>query len=431
MKTLVTSLLALLFCNGAPRAQGDVLVVASAGGAPYTSIQAAVDAAALGDVVLVKAGTYDGFRVIEGVAIVADEAAGVVVNGTIIVNGISQEQSLLVHRLQANSIGGPTDDYGPALTVKFSAGSVRAQSCLLQGSADRPGARFTSSGAAALVDSLARTNSTGFDLEGAGVHFAGGNLALYGCEARGGAGPVGPSNTQPPACYGKKGGPGLLANAFGFVFAGTTMFQGGQGGAGGSGCSVGPVGCCGGGDGGNGVALLDSTQTWWRYDDLLLGGGGGLGGVGSCGCDLSTSCTCDAGSTGATIVSTPGDALSAVAGQVSTLSVAANPLRELATTTIRVQAQVGDVVHLAVARTPAFVPEVGRGVRLVGADGHFGFRDLGPTDASGRVELVWTVPALVPGVESSIVHVQALVKRVDGKRLWSNPVQIVVLDQAF
>src|SRR5262245_20334465 len=97
---LVTFASAILLATGA--SAQSVFVVASVPGPGVfsTDIQPAVDAAADGDVVLVKAGAYSGFTInAKGVSVVADAGASVVANGLVFVSSLSASQNVLLQRL--------------------------------------------------------------------------------------------------------------------------------------------------------------------------------------------------------------------------------------------------------------------------------------------------------------------------------------------
>ena len=75
--TLITSAFALLLAAGASAQSVFVVAPVAGPGVFSTDIQPAVDAAANGDLVLVRAGTYFGFTIDgKGVSVVAGWAAG-------------------------------------------------------------------------------------------------------------------------------------------------------------------------------------------------------------------------------------------------------------------------------------------------------------------------------------------------------------------
>ncbi len=68
-----------------------VIVVDAASGGDHLDLQAAVDAAAVDDVLLVRTGSYTAPTLGKGLAIVADSGADVEVRGTTMVSGTSAE----------------------------------------------------------------------------------------------------------------------------------------------------------------------------------------------------------------------------------------------------------------------------------------------------------------------------------------------------
>src|SRR6187455_3129144 len=118
----------------APLAGADVRVVSSTG--PYTQIQAAVNAASDGDLVLVKPGpVYVGFHVqAKSLSIVADAGAGTVpVFGTMIVSDLAAGQTVSLSGFVVNATAAGTEGLHYAFFASNNQGSVRCQRCWLNG----------------------------------------------------------------------------------------------------------------------------------------------------------------------------------------------------------------------------------------------------------------------------------------------------------
>src|SRR5688500_4841801 len=109
------------------RARAELLVVAPMGG-DHTNIQAAVDAAHDGDVILVKSGVYPGFGILERELVVAaDLGAQVFITSTISVQFLRSDQDVLLQGLQQTE---SQSHHG--LFANRCKGSLRIQDCLVR-----------------------------------------------------------------------------------------------------------------------------------------------------------------------------------------------------------------------------------------------------------------------------------------------------------
>jgi hypothetical protein len=189
---------------------------------------------------------------------------------------------------------------------------------------------------------------------------------------------------------------------------------------------------CDGGNGGSGIDVLTGAHTLWQLDTSFQVGTGGYGGTGDCGCGFSAPpCDADGGSIGVPVAFNFGDTLVTIPGLSPTLSLSSNPARENTLVGITLDSSPGDAVLLVASSGVSFVPESGRGVRLVDWTIPHMTRRLGTTDGQGHLQSSMAIPDLGPGIESQIVHLQALVVHGNGSRVWSNPVSLVLLDSAF
>src|SRR6187402_812579 len=127
--TLTTFAFALLLAAGAS-AQAVFVVAPVAGpGVFSTDIQPAVDAAANGDLVLVRAGTYFGFTIDgKGVSVVADAGATVVANGLVTVSHVSASQRVLLQGLTVHG-----DNSSSAIITQDAPGPIWIESCTVTG----------------------------------------------------------------------------------------------------------------------------------------------------------------------------------------------------------------------------------------------------------------------------------------------------------
>jgi hypothetical protein len=299
------------------------------------------------------------------------------------------------------------------------------QDCFAQGAAGESGLRIDGSADVAInfTQALGVTSGSGLRADGSA-------LALYHCDVEGGDGNPAMGD-YPPQCSGGTGGEGVGSATSGFLFCGGTFIRGGNGQPGNHCSGQGGSTCCAGGGGGSAIDVEPGQQVVDLLDDVLVPGQGASGGYGSCNCGLVSYCYCDSGYGGAPLYWGPGDVISNQPGLCPVLAVSANPVRELSTLGFTVDSAPGDQVFLAVNTSTTFRREIGKGVRLVAPTHPNKYQILGPTDALGHLQDGWDLPDLGPGVQSVIVHMQALVKHANGHLVWSNPVHLVVLDQAF
>ncbi len=402
-------------------AQGKVLVVDDqpGPGVAFTSIQAAVSAAAEGDTVLVKDGAYDESVTLSGksLAVVADASANVTVLRTLSVTGLGPTQRSLLRGIDA--VLPAANPSGEALRLGSNAGPVWVE----DGTFD--GAHVLGGPAGGMLVSLC------------------GAATIVRCEARGGSGlgsKVGVS---------KAGGPGLFAiqssayaysstlrgedgvqsgSIFGLPAGGgdgatldrSLLFASGSslvGGRGADGVS-GAFGCVGGGAGGHGVTLIGANSQALLQETGLLPGAGGLG-FGAC---PPGSAGQPAQLFGGTIGTVAGPARSIVVG---------SPVREGQLAGAVVSGVPGEQVLIGVSATPT-PPQL---VLSAGAF-HLGPNPVvfsaGTVPASGSLVVSAPLGPLTPGVESAVLYVQAgFVSPSNGGVALGAPSTLVVLDSAF
>ncbi|MEO0652088.1 MAG: hypothetical protein AAFZ65_15550 [Planctomycetota bacterium] len=291
----------------------DVLSVDGSGGpGAFTTIQAAVDVAQDGDVILVDSGIYGSFSV-DGKAldIAARPSAAPSIDGRIEISGLPASGRVLLSGLSVFSLldGNPAND-GPALTVSNCAGRVRLQTCTFAGADNvfqpqdcqgiggldgRTGLELHNSqtvilsrctvsggnGVSHIIGLLCAETTPGGE-GGDGIASTNTNLVLFSCSVVGGLGGLGGS--------GGDGGNGVSAQNSNVFVASTNI----QGGGGGFGFDF-VAGFGSGGDGGDGIEAPGGSIT--IGSSFVFGANGGGSGL-----------------------SSPGeDGQSLVAGQVTTL----------------------------------------------------------------------------------------------------------------
>lgn len=380
-------------------ARADVLVVDAAGGAPFTQIQDAVDAAKDGDVILVKPGTYAGFQITRKGLHVSSDGPGAKVIGGIRVIDTLVEHEIALTLLESTGAG---SDPTPGLLLSVARGSVRVESCTLRGRNGVAGPMFQRSGSpgadvrSSPAVSFARCELFGGEGKdvtdeghgGAGVRVEGASqVARFDCHARGGEG--GSDIHFGNFWYSGFGGAGLSAEgAQAQVFASGSLLQGGKGGNYGEFLCKEPWG-----SGGDGVELIDGAQGKFR-DVVAQGGVKGAG----------------------TFCGSNGVPYDVCAGCVERFAPPAraltgpNVLREGLTSSLVWHGEPGDVVVAWSGPTSAFefadaivrhaAPDlVGASVTSV---------VVGVVPASGVLVQPFSAPHLAPGVEHATLHLQGL-----------------------
>lgn len=249
--------------NGRP-----VWVVDDDGGAgtDFVDLQPAIDAAADGDLILVRPGLYDGFAIVgKGVNVVAEVEGTVVCLASAIVRQVPEASVVSLRGLRTVPI------VGPGLLVENCAGTTWVEACALRGAAgdgfvgsptfhpDGYAGMAAIDGGDVVVLRSTLEGGAGSNLFGAvsiqgdggdGAAVAKTELALYDCTCRGGDG--GSAATDKAAADGGDGGAGLAVDASGATGSGS-LFFGGDGGAAGALVVDSTTHCGDAGDGGHGI----------------------------------------------------------------------------------------------------------------------------------------------------------------------------------
>jgi hypothetical protein len=403
----------------------EVWVVAPQGGPgiDFNTIQAAIDAAADGDTLLVKSGNYAGFGVIgKGLAIVAEDGAIVSLGSGSTIRALSASQVVVLRGLHDMNghdasvfLQSPSTE---ALLVKNCAGSVWIEDCVLNGGngTNSTFANPTLSSAnialradnvgALLLERCTLRGGHGGDLEeetitpspgpGAGALDASNSaIVLHGCTLQGGYGGSDFDTTSDP---GGSGGHGLRLIG-GSVYAASTSSKGGNGGFGGDGGSF--SSCGDGGNGGDGVRLEGAATTGSSLELLASGGFGGGGGYGG----LFGS-SCPAGDPGLAIRLEGGSTYNALSGSAVACSIP-TALREGVGSHGVLNAAAGTLAFLVYGTAPASlgVPSL-VGPLLVAPS--VSVLALGTVPSSGAIVLPLTPSELGPGVEGATVYAQGV-----------------------
>lgn len=427
-------------------AHAGVWVVDEFGGGDFLRIQPAVNAASDGDTILVKAGSYPGFEVIDkALTITAELAATVDVEGSARVFDLSASKTVVLAGLACVGVsGGGLNEYG--FYAEDCTGSVRVERCTFLGADGTTGHRDGTDGARAVrcVDiAFSAIDSTGGrglyaywegdpppdprGNGGMGLLVLDSNASVFTSTLRGGDGvePPSPSNYQDS---GGHGGDGLRVMSPTIPASATTLIgsecTGGNGADGGPSDGLLPSW---GGDGGNGIRVESGLA---RVLGALTSGG--VGGWGWWEFGMTHFPATD-GAHGLGQAGDPGD-FEAITGSPRALATVA-PVREGDTLDLSFSGVPGDRVTLLVgldARTQEYLP-AWHATRLVQAPGSKAksIRPIGVIPASGTLDVSLPVFDLGYGVEARTLHLQALFRTSANEIFASNAATPVELDAAY
>ncbi len=419
---------------------GDVLVVDAAGGSPYATIQAAVDAAVDGDTVLIKPGSYAAFVVTQkDLSLVGDGSPLPIVTGETRVLNLLASQAVLLAGLDLRGVklnGAPF----PTLVIADTLGAVRVEDCLVQGAdavwcptgipgfwscpipwpegacaaivsraADVTFARCVIQGGQGLNDHPAGNNPGGD-----GMVIEGSRVSLYAGDVGGGRG--GGQATIPFGGFaeGGNGGRGVFAIESGpepvvLHLSGTTV-RGGDGGPGAD--CIEPSGW-----GGAGVQITGSGAGGAR---LVQHGSTLSGGLGGCW-----------EPDGAPLILDGGATQTILAGSARRARVT-NPVREGQPMQFVFEGEPGDRVFLIASLVPDFRLLVASGGVLHLGSGTFGALAFqGVVPAGGILTVPATAPTLPPGVDGQRFFLQTFFRDLANARRLATPLTPVVLDASF
>jgi hypothetical protein len=420
MKLQRIRLAALALALSAAPAAADVFIWGQPGS--YASLQAAIDAAVDGDVLLLEPTTTLPYTsaVIDGKGLhLAGLGTGplslVFIRGMLKVQNLPATSSFSLSDIDIGWGFQTTPQSGlvDALWLKDCAGEVRVQRAYLRGSIYTSGSFNIQRGAGLRVESSPRVAVSGSELYGGtwkfwsglapqaggeGVRSVDSSIALYDCTVSGGGG------SQESSPTGGKGGAGVRVTGWGLYASGCSIRGGGGGGGD-------YIGCTFGGDGGTGLVATDAQVQ--VLESTLAGGPAatfGICGPGSPGVPTELS--------NATLIQHPGQARS-LAGPAS--------IDDKQHLTVSVEGDPGDLVWILRGRAPAFQPlPSALGIVLVPKPWQLPLAPMGVVPASGTLDVaLWTSDLVGPQV-GVVLYLQALIVGAGGEVRLSGPLHVRV-----
>lgn len=399
--SLATLALATLLCL--PAAAQSVRVVDDDGGpgVDHTSLQDAVDAAAEGEILLVKGGTYGPLLLGDKSLVITAELGESVVVGQTLLSNLSAPKRVTLTGLTIHANFG-----GTGLVLSNSPGQVLVTECTVVGQGIplfQINTAVTVTGCASVTFSECVVSVDGASGGYPGLDAVLSDVHLYDCSVAAGNQGV----------EGLFGPPGAEVNG-GFLFASGTTFRGGNGGVG-----VDDLFFCNpGGDGGLGLQVLSGAELR-TVDCQFLGGlGGGPSPSGNCG------------------PGAPGQGLDTTgAGSVDDYGVTAHhfsvesPLREGASSVIEFNGEPNESVwfYWSLGMSQAHSGVI-KGTIVPGpAPFTIFFGSVGPT---GTLSLPITIP-VEPALLSVALYEQAIFFDPLTRFVMTNPELSVVLDQSL
>lgn len=394
-------------------------------------LQAAIDAAADGDTILVHGGSYDLVTLLGRSLVVVAEPEQSASLGGLRVLAVGAGQTCTV-----SGFAIPATTLGPAIEVEDCVGAVRLQALQATARPSADGARVAGSSDVAITRCTLRggdqTPTPGPDPVifpvGRGLAVAASSVAVYETSCLGGTGQhshfINTAFGQVPAGV---GGAAVEVSASSTFFAAMCTLTGGTGGAGRAlscvhlMCGIGPTA---GGAGGAGIAV-EAGSTAALTDGVLQGGSGGIGGSGGQCCPQTIWPPAANGAAGPASIGAPVD----LGIDVARLS-APSTAREGTLLALAISGTPGDQAVLLTSYTPRWQLELGLGgVFLCGLPVRR--LPLGTIGPAGTLAASLPLPGLAAGVEAELRHLQIFVRTGTGPLRPGSPSWTTVLDAAF
>ncbi|HEX5011008.1 MAG TPA: hypothetical protein VFY71_11465 [Planctomycetota bacterium] len=416
-RVALTLLCAALAARGLTAQQVWVVGPQPGPGVDFTAIQAAVNAAADGDIILVKLGSYVGnvaiankSLVIEGMPSPAGSSPSS--TGTLWIGGLQADRSVVLRNLEVIPL---LSDLSSVL-ITHCEGPALVEDCsvVIFDSAVTAPPKVNNSQHVVFTRCTLKASwaHNGFvsGLGLAGLELVGSDVSLYDCTVLGSTGWGGQASADGAGTPAEVGGPGIR------MIGGTLLLAGGEvhGGTGGWGdTDSGPSGfaCVPGQSGGPGLVLEAGLVR--RLDDALAGGAAGF------------DAGCGTGSAGADVLQASGS-IEIVPGPLRTLEIT-SPAAAGQSATIALHGQPGELAFLLQSFTPLGTWSGALKGTLAGA-GPYAIFVLGPLGADGSLVIASMLPdpLLPPGTDALLLVEQYVVSSSWGKSL-STPSTVLLL----
>ena len=402
--TLRFSLTAALLLAPAASAQGQVWVVDDdpGPGVDFGTLQAAVDAAVDGDLILVRDGIYAPFTLDasgRSLVLTSDPFGLAIVTGTgpTTIHSVDPSREVVVRGI--DFVVTPSAGPQHAVVVRDSIGPVWIEDGLLEGGPcpvggcppgvpEPAGLYVDQARAIALRTSLRGAGAFQFGARGGtGLSLRNAFVDVLDSLITGGFGATSGIAPGSPPPSGPAGGDGVVVDG-GVLFSSRTTIEGGFGGQGSSGSP-----CSDGGPGGHSLVTRGSDALATLVDVQLLPGMGGAPGPG-----------CAPGAPGLPIdAQGTGEVVQELAGPTRTLEIL-SPVTGGNPTTLALSGVPGDFVVLffSLQLAPLHLPALPATLFVPPA----AWFPLPPLPETGQKVLPFTTPALFPGLEGATLFAQ-------------------------
>jgi hypothetical protein len=393
----------------AARAAGGVIRIAEQPAlGPFTTLQAAVNAAPEGALLLVEAGSY-GEATIDGksLSIVAMPTSGAKAGAALTITNLAAHQVVLLSGMSFSSTS------TPGVTLTGNTGHVRIQGCTIAGG--KAGGFDVPAHAGILAVDCLKVVVSGCTLYGGSPGYlsgespvAGGHglqssnsaVALFDSTLTGGTG------SEEGAPMGGEGGDGCNVTGWG-IFASGCTFKGGHGGGGDY------IGCTTGGSGGDGLHITGAQAV--LLDVATQAGNPGWS-------------PCNQYGGGASAIENNGGVVTQLPGTRRKLTGAALA-SDAASLTLTLTGQPGDRLFLLTGFAPAYVFMPGLGVWTVRRPVHVPATPLGIVGPNGTLTVVVPTAHLAAGKAHGQAFLQGVVHDASDQGFLTSALQVELLDR--